>query len=185
MSAYDKRRLQITKGPRRAQSPQPRCCRPLETTLPRRPQSPDPPAPPRTRRAASSAAIKTASGSSTPWNVETDELTQLTDDPAGVPHGSISADGEHVYYLRDRGGDEIGHYVRLPFSGGAPEDITPDLPDYASHSFSESDFRQCPRFHRRVRQWLSLHHSRSAPCQARLHPNQTGSFFRTLPFAGC
>ncbi len=73
------------------------------------------------------------------WDAKTDQLTQLTHDPAGVPQGFISADGEHVYYLRDRSGDEIGHYVRLPFSGGEPEDITPDLPDYASHSFSESD----------------------------------------------
>ncbi len=73
------------------------------------------------------------------WDTKTDQLTQLTRDPAGVAQGFISADGEYVYYLQDRGGDEIGHYVRLPFSGGQPEDISPDLPDYASHSFSESD----------------------------------------------
>ena len=73
------------------------------------------------------------------WDTETNHLAQLTHVEAGVFRGSISADGEHVYYLRDRRGDEIGHYVRLPFSGGEPEDITPDLPDYASHSFSESD----------------------------------------------
>ena len=71
------------------------------------------------------------------WNTETDELTQLTDDPAGVGDGAISADGEYVYYLRDKGGDEIGHYVRLPFSGGLPEDISPDLPEYASHFIAE------------------------------------------------
>ena len=73
------------------------------------------------------------------WDTKTDQLAQLTRDPAGVAHGFISADGEHVYYLQDRGGDEIGHYARLPFSGGQPEDISPDLPDYASHSFSECD----------------------------------------------
>ena len=72
------------------------------------------------------------------WDTETDALRQLTDEAAGVAHGAISADGERVYYLRDRGGDEIGHYVSLPFSGGAAQDITPDVPDYASHSIGES-----------------------------------------------
>lgn len=72
------------------------------------------------------------------WDTLTDCLTQLTRDPAGVPHGSISADGERVYYLRDKGGDEIGHYVSLPFAGGAAQDMTPDLPAYASHGIGES-----------------------------------------------
>ena len=72
------------------------------------------------------------------WCTESNRLTQLTDQPAGVFHGAISADGEFVYFLRDQGGDEIGHYARLPFSGGEPEDITPDLPDYASHVITGS-----------------------------------------------
>jgi dipeptidyl aminopeptidase/acylaminoacyl peptidase len=72
------------------------------------------------------------------WHCDTGELTQLTDDPAGVSGGSISADGEQVYYLRDQRGDEIGHYARLPFTGGAPADITPALPEYASHFIAES-----------------------------------------------
>ena len=72
------------------------------------------------------------------WAIETGALTRLTDQPAGVVAGNISADGEYVYYLKDSGGDEIGHYVRLPFTGGTAEDITPDLPAYASHFLSES-----------------------------------------------
>jgi dipeptidyl aminopeptidase/acylaminoacyl peptidase len=32
--------------------------------------------------------------------------------------------------LDDELGNEIGHYVRVPFEGGVPEDITPDLPPY-------------------------------------------------------
>ena len=71
------------------------------------------------------------------WNTETNELRQLTDDPAGVGDGAISADGEHIYYLRDRRGDEIGHFVRMPFGGGEAEDITPDFPEYASHFLAE------------------------------------------------
>ena len=71
------------------------------------------------------------------WDTRTDCLTQLTHDRAGVPHGSISADGEYVYYLRDQDGDEIGHYVRLPFTGGETQDITPNLPAYASFDIDE------------------------------------------------
>ncbi len=72
------------------------------------------------------------------WQTADNSLRQLTDAPAGVVNGIISADGEYVYYLRDRRGDEIGHYVRLPFAGGEAEDISPDLPEYASHSIEES-----------------------------------------------
>ena len=71
------------------------------------------------------------------WNAETGDLTRLTDQPAGIPGGAISADGDHVYYLRDRRGDEIGHYVRVPFAGGEPDDITPDRPEFASHFLAE------------------------------------------------
>lgn len=71
------------------------------------------------------------------WDTVSNQLKQLTDEPAGVAGGHISADGNFVYYLRDQRGDEIGHYVRLPFGGGEAEDITPQLPEYASHSLSE------------------------------------------------
>ena len=71
------------------------------------------------------------------WDTNDDSLRQLTRDSVGVGSGAISADGDHVYYLRDTGGDEKGHYVRLPWSGGDAIDISPDMPDYASHYFSE------------------------------------------------
>lgn len=70
------------------------------------------------------------------WEVSTGRLTQLTDRPHGTVAGSISPDGRYVYYHDDRGGNEIGHYVRVPFEGGSPEDVTPDLPPYSSFSFS-------------------------------------------------
>ncbi|HZG67682.1 MAG TPA: prolyl oligopeptidase family serine peptidase, partial [Herpetosiphonaceae bacterium] len=34
--------------------------------------------------------------------------------------------------------NEIGHFVRVPFEGGDPEDITPDLPPYSAFSFGAS-----------------------------------------------
>ena len=71
------------------------------------------------------------------WDCDSDELRRLTDNPAGVGAGAISADGERVYYHRDQRGDEIGHYARIPFAGGEPEDITPELPEYASHHLEE------------------------------------------------
>ena len=72
------------------------------------------------------------------WDRQSNDLRQVTDQPAGVVGGQISADGESIYYLQDNSGDEIGHYVRVPFEGGAAEDITPDLPPYASHYQCES-----------------------------------------------
>ncbi len=72
------------------------------------------------------------------WNVDNGDLRQLTDRPTGIVNGTVAADGAYVYYLDDHHGNEIGHYVRVPFEGGAPEDITPDLPHYSSFSFDTS-----------------------------------------------
>ncbi len=66
------------------------------------------------------------------WDVPTGGLRQLTHRPEGVFTGLLSPDGSHVYYLRDEGGSETGHYVRLPWTGGAEQDMTPDMPPYAS-----------------------------------------------------
>ncbi|MGH2592300.1 MAG: prolyl oligopeptidase family serine peptidase, partial [Anaerolineae bacterium] len=72
------------------------------------------------------------------WHAPTGELRQLTQRPEGTPFGFISADGRYVYYHDDQHGDEIGHYVRVPFEGGGPQDITPDLPPYSSFNFTAS-----------------------------------------------
>lgn len=72
------------------------------------------------------------------WQVPTGELTQITHKPGGALEGLLSPDGRYIIYLDDRAGDEIGHYVRVLFEGGPPEDITPDLPPYSSWSVSAS-----------------------------------------------
>ncbi len=59
-------------------------------------------------------------------------LRQLTDRPEGILSGYLAPDGCNVYYLDDNGGNEIGHFVRVPFEGGEPDDITPHLPPYSS-----------------------------------------------------
>lgn len=64
------------------------------------------------------------------WHISTGEMTCLTNRPEGIRYGLISPDGTSVYYHDDQKGNEIGHVVRLPFEGGTPEDITPDLPLY-------------------------------------------------------
>ena len=66
------------------------------------------------------------------WDVATGELRQATDQPAGVMLGMISSDGDHIYFLKDEGGNEIGHFVRVLFSGSEAEDISPDLPPYST-----------------------------------------------------
>ncbi len=72
------------------------------------------------------------------WDVPAGSLRQVTDRPAGTSFGFISPDGRYVYYLDDRDGNEIGHYVRVPFEGGEPQDITPDLSRYSSFNFTIS-----------------------------------------------
>ena len=71
------------------------------------------------------------------WDVPTGEMQQLTNFPTGKMFGFLSPDGKYVYYLKDEGSNEIGHYVRLPFEGGEEVDITPDLPLYASFALAE------------------------------------------------
>ena len=73
------------------------------------------------------------------WDIASNGLQPITDTPGG--HSSfltLSPDGQWVYYLDDKQGNEIGHYVRKPVDGGDLQDITPDLPLYSSFGFSIS-----------------------------------------------
>ncbi len=72
------------------------------------------------------------------WDVLTGELTQLTNQPEGKLFGVLSPDGRCVYYLDDQQGNEIGHYVRVPLEGGEPQDVTPDMPPYATFGVAVS-----------------------------------------------
>ncbi|GHO61279.1 peptide hydrolase [Ktedonobacter sp. SOSP1-52] len=64
------------------------------------------------------------------WDVSTNAIVQLTHKPGGLFHVVLSPDGKFLYYLDDQGGDETGHFVRIPYEGGAPVDLTPHLPPY-------------------------------------------------------
>jgi hypothetical protein len=72
------------------------------------------------------------------WHVSERRLTQLTFGSANIQRGHLASDGQHVYFLHDTAGGERGHYTRVPFAGGDPEDISPDLPPYSSLVFTSS-----------------------------------------------
>jgi dipeptidyl aminopeptidase/acylaminoacyl peptidase len=72
------------------------------------------------------------------WDVPTGALRQLTARAEGTVFGVISPDGRHVYYHDDQKGNEIGHFVRVPWEGGAAEDVTPSLPPYAPAGLAQS-----------------------------------------------
>src|SRR5215210_7321910 len=72
------------------------------------------------------------------WDVVGGELRQVTHQPTGKFSGVLSHDGRYIFYLDDDKGGEIGHYVRVPFEGGEPEDITLDMDPYASWSLDVS-----------------------------------------------
>jgi dienelactone hydrolase len=71
------------------------------------------------------------------WDVPSRLLT-LTNRPTGVIAGLLAPDGRFVYYHDDADGNELGHFVRIPFDGGAPESITPGLPPYPTFALTVS-----------------------------------------------
>ena len=73
------------------------------------------------------------------WDVASGALKQLTHTAGGQNTFLVlSPDGRWTYFLKDEHGNEIGHYVRIPYAGGEPEDITPEMPPYSSFGFSFS-----------------------------------------------
>jgi dipeptidyl aminopeptidase/acylaminoacyl peptidase len=72
------------------------------------------------------------------WDVPTGELVQVTQQPTGVVSGHLSSDGNFIYFLKDQGGNEIGHFFRVAFSGGEAQDISPELPAYSAFSMAEN-----------------------------------------------
>ena len=72
------------------------------------------------------------------WDVEGDILAQRTDQKIGVGAGMLSSDGRYILFHKDQDGQEIGHYVCMPYEGGDLESITPDLPPYSSFGLVQS-----------------------------------------------
>lgn len=61
------------------------------------------------------------------WDRETGAQRQVTDRPNGTADGTLSPDGEWVWWFRDTDGDEFGVWVRQPFGGGPDEEAAPGL----------------------------------------------------------
>lgn len=68
------------------------------------------------------------------WVVGEPPGAALTANPEGRTSAWISPDGEWVVWHADVAGNELGHFVVVPWSGGEEGDLTPDLPEYASVS---------------------------------------------------
>ena len=66
------------------------------------------------------------------WDVPAGELRQVTSQGTATLVAGISHDGQQVLFLRDTTGAEQGHLHAVPFEGGEPVDLTPELPPYAS-----------------------------------------------------
>jgi dipeptidyl aminopeptidase/acylaminoacyl peptidase len=51
------------------------------------------------------------------WDRATDTHRKVTDRPNGTSHGTVSPDGETVWWFADNDGDEFGVWVSEPFAG--------------------------------------------------------------------
>ncbi|SFT02973.1 S9 family peptidase [Saccharopolyspora flava] len=59
------------------------------------------------------------------WDRDTDEHRQVTDRPQGTFHGTLSVDGEQIWWFDDTDGDEFGSWMVQPFETG---DAAPAVP---------------------------------------------------------
>ncbi|WP_344126206.1 S9 family peptidase [Saccharopolyspora halophila] len=59
------------------------------------------------------------------WDRDSDEHRQVTDRPQGTFHGTLSTDGERVWWFDDTDGDEFGSWKVEPFEGGEATEAVP------------------------------------------------------------
>jgi Tol biopolymer transport system component/dienelactone hydrolase len=72
------------------------------------------------------------------WDVQTGTLSSRTAFPAGIRRGFLSPNGRWIYYHHDNRGDEIGYLYRIPWAGGTAVNVTPEMPEYAMLTCTES-----------------------------------------------
>ena len=72
------------------------------------------------------------------WDTRDNSLNPLTAADDSPSYAWLGPTGDFLYYLQDDRGSEIGHIVRVPFGGGPPVDLTPDLPSYTLRGFDIS-----------------------------------------------
>ncbi|MFF8831789.1 prolyl oligopeptidase family serine peptidase [Streptomyces sp. NPDC015131] len=67
------------------------------------------------------------------WDRDSGGQRQVTDRPNGTTDGTLSPDGEWVWWFSDTDGDEFGVWMRQPFGGGDDEPAAPGLgPAYSA-----------------------------------------------------
>ncbi|MDN3294424.1 prolyl oligopeptidase family serine peptidase [Streptomyces ficellus] len=59
------------------------------------------------------------------WDRDSGEQRQVTDRPNGTTEGTLSPDGEWIWWFSDTDGDEFGVWMRQPFGGGDDEPAAP------------------------------------------------------------
>ncbi|MEU8758620.1 prolyl oligopeptidase family serine peptidase [Streptomyces sp. NPDC048659] len=65
------------------------------------------------------------------WDRADGGQRQVTDRPNGTTDGTLSPDGQWIWWFADTDGDEFGVWLRQPFGGGADEPAVPGLePSY-------------------------------------------------------
>ncbi|WP_328318775.1 S9 family peptidase [Streptomyces sp. NBC_00388] len=65
------------------------------------------------------------------WDRRSGEQRRATDRPNGTTDGTLSPDGEWLWWFSDTDGDEFGVWMRQPFHGGPDEAAAPGLgPSY-------------------------------------------------------
>jgi dienelactone hydrolase len=62
------------------------------------------------------------------WDRTAGTTRQVTDRANGTSDGTLSPDGEQVWWFDDTDGDEFGTWKRQPFGGGADEQAVPGVP---------------------------------------------------------
>ena len=62
------------------------------------------------------------------WDRRSDHRRRVTDRPKGTSHARPDFTGDWVWWYRDTDGDELGSWVRQPFTGGRDEEVAPGLP---------------------------------------------------------
>ncbi|GAA4223817.1 dipeptidyl aminopeptidase/acylaminoacyl peptidase [Streptosporangium album] len=64
------------------------------------------------------------------WDRTTGSTRQATARPKGTAHGAIDPGGQSIWWFSDTDGDEWGHWMRQPFTGGPdePVDLGPGCP---------------------------------------------------------
>ena len=62
------------------------------------------------------------------WDRDTGSVRQVTEREHGTTDGTLSPDGEQVWWFDDTAGDELGTWKRQPFAGGPDVEAAPSVP---------------------------------------------------------